>query len=120
MSVLPAVWLPVVVVRPSQVAQWVLYVLGYVPTILIPYYVLGTGFQGILPLTLAVSLSFALLSAMGEIRLGTTWAPGLPMRTFENFIIGLAIALAAYIILAFGFFIQFACARKRLRRSFVI
>jgi hypothetical protein len=102
-AVLPAVWLPIAVSRPSQVAQWVLFVLGYVPTILFPYYVLGTGFEGILPFTLAVAGSFALLSAISGIRLGGTSRPTIPMRTFENMAIGLALLLAAYIILAFGF-----------------
>jgi len=102
-AILPALWLPIRVSRPSQVALWILYVLGYVPTILIPYYVLGTGFRGILPFTVTVAVSFGLLCALTAIRLGTTWAPRFPMRTYENFIIGVAIALAAYIILAFGF-----------------
>ena len=102
-AILPALWLPIRVSRPSQVALWSLYILGYVPTTLIPYYVLGTGFRGILPLTVTVTVSFALLSALTTIRLGTTWAPRIPMRTYENFIIALAIALAGYIILAFGF-----------------
>jgi hypothetical protein len=40
---------------------------------------------------------------MGGIRLGRTWTSTIPMRTFENMAIGLALILAAYIILAFGF-----------------
>jgi hypothetical protein len=101
-SLLPAFWLPVVVSRPSQVVLWILYVLAYVPSILVPYYVLGTGFEGILPLTFAVALSFALLSLMVRIPFGATYVPTRPMRSFENLVLGLAIALCAYIILAFG------------------
>lgn len=101
-SILPAFWLPVAVSRPSQVALWVLYVLAYVPSVVVPYYVLGTGFDGILPLTFAVALAFALLSLMVRIRIGATYAPSGPLRNFENLVLGLAIALGAYIILAFG------------------
>jgi hypothetical protein len=101
-SVLPAFWLPVVVSRPSQVTLWVLYVLAYVPSILVPYYVLGTGFEGVLPLTFAIALSFGLLSLMVGIRFGAVYAPARPMRSFENFVVGLAIFLGAYTILAFG------------------
>lgn len=101
-SILPAFWLPVVVLRPSQVALWVLYVLAYVPSIVVPYYVLGTGFEGILPLTLAVAVSFALLSLMVGVRFGATYTPARSMRSFENLVLGLAIVLGAYIIVAFG------------------
>jgi hypothetical protein len=101
-SILPTIWLPIKVSRPSQVTLWVLYILGYVPSILIPYYILGSGFQGVLPLTLAIAVSFVLLSLMVGIRSGVTYAPAASMRTFENFVIGLAILLGAYIILAFG------------------
>lgn len=101
-SILPAVWLPIAVSRPSQIALWVLYILGYVPSILLPYYVLGTGFAGVLPLTLAIASSFGLLSLVAGIRLGATYAPAVSMRTFENFLVGLAILLGAYTILAFG------------------
>jgi hypothetical protein len=101
-SILPAFWLPMVVSRPSQVAIWVLYVLAYVPSILIPYYVLGTGFEGVLPLTFAVALSFALLTLMTRVQIGATYVPARSMRSFETLVLGLAIVLAAYTILAFG------------------
>jgi hypothetical protein len=101
-SILPAFWLPVVVSRPSQVAMWVLYVLAYIPSILIPYYVLGTGFEGVLPLTLAVAFSFALLALMVRVQFGASYVPTRSMHSYESLALGLAIVLGMYIILAFG------------------
>lgn len=101
-SILPAIWLPIKVSRPSQVTLWVLFILGYVPSVLIPYFVLGTGFQGVLPLTVAIVGSFSLLSIMVWIRSGATYSPAITMAAYENRILGLAILLAGYIILAFG------------------
>ena len=100
--ILPAIWLPIKVSRPSQVTLWVLFILGYVPSVLIPYFVLGSGFRGVLPLTLAILGSFVLLSVMVWIRPGVTNSPAITMARYENLILGLAILLGAYTILAFG------------------
>ena len=101
--VAPAFWLPVEVSRPSQVILWMLYVVAYVPSILIPYDVLRTGFDGVFPLTLAIFSSFVMLSLMQTLRMGRLESPINSERTFENLVLALAVAFGAYVILAFGF-----------------
>ncbi len=101
-AVIPSGWLPIRVSRPSQVLLLMFYVLGYVPSVLIPYYVLGSGFSGAFPLTLAVAACFGLLLVMQRLRIPLLWTPVTTMRTFEYVIFGIALLLAGYIILAFG------------------
>jgi hypothetical protein len=79
-----------------------MYVLAYVPSLLIPYYVLGTGFHGVFPLTLAIVLSFGLLSLMQKLRIGVLGSPITTMRSYENIVFGTTVLLGAYIILALG------------------
>jgi hypothetical protein len=106
----PSLWLPIAVSRPSQVILWMLYLLGYVPSILVPLYVLGTGFDGVYPFTLMIAVSFVLLSLMQWLPRGEM--PSAPVksvrafdasaRAFENSVLLLAFGLGAYIALAFG------------------
>lgn len=101
-AVLPATWLPLAITRPSQVALWVLYLLAYVPSVVIPYLVLGTGFGGISPLTLSLVLSFGLLSLAQQARPIAMFGPVASGRRFENGLLATALALGAYLVLAFG------------------
>ena len=41
LAILPSAWLPLRLSRPSGIVLWVLYLLGYVPAMVIPIYVLG-------------------------------------------------------------------------------
>ena len=40
-AALPATWLPLAARRPSTVVLWVLYLLGYVPTVVVPLFMRG-------------------------------------------------------------------------------
>ena len=102
LCVVPALWLPIAVSRPSQVILWVLYLLAYVPSVLVPLYVLGTGFDGVFPLTSMIVVSFVLLSIMQKLPTGPIPSPVKSMRNFENAALLLAVGLGAYIVLAFG------------------
>src|SRR6188508_640414 len=68
LAVLPSAWMPIAISRPSQVLLWMFYALAYVPSVLMPYYVLGTGFDGVFPLSIALLLSFGVLSLMQGVR----------------------------------------------------
>lgn len=79
-----------------------LYALAYVPSILIPTYVLDTGFDGLFPLTLAISLSFVVLSLMQGLRIRDIDTPIKSMRSYENLVLAVAVLFGSYIVLAFG------------------
>jgi hypothetical protein len=99
---IPSFWLPIAVSRPSQVLVWLLYLLAYIPSLLVPLYVLGTGFDGVFPLTLMIVFSFVVLSLMQWLPRGALPSPVTSVRRFENGVLVLAIALGIYIALAFG------------------
>lgn len=103
LALAPAAWLPIRIARPSQVVEWVLYVLAYVPSIVFPYLILGTGFAGVAPWTAAVAVSFALFGLMqglrpNVVRPRSIVGPGL----YRNGLLLLALGLAAYVVAAFG------------------
>jgi hypothetical protein len=76
----PMLWLSPVVSRPSQVSGWLLYLLVYIPAMLVPYFALPVEQDRLLPLALCVFSCFALLSlvprlpvlSVPRLRLGAT------------------------------------------------
>ena len=57
LAVLPAVWLPLAGRRPSAIALWIVYITGYVPSMVMPAFLLGDGW-GLMPYWLALAASF--------------------------------------------------------------
>lgn len=55
----PATWLPVRLARPSQLLYWTVYVVAYVPSVLVPFYALSAPVPVVLGFALALLLSFA-------------------------------------------------------------
>jgi O-antigen polymerase len=103
LCVIPSFWLPVAVSRPSQVLIWLLYFLAYIPSLLVPLYVLGTGFGGVFPLSFAVVVSFGLLSLMQLLpRPAISSKLRITHRNFEHGVLAIAVGLGIYIALAFG------------------
>jgi hypothetical protein len=102
-ATIPSVWLPLRVSRPSQVVEWLLYLVAYVPSIIFPYLILGSGFAGIAPFTVAVAASWALLGIM--LRFGPRWTlrpPAISATRYGNGLLTFAVVLAAYIAAALG------------------
>ena len=69
LAVAPTPWLAVAARRPSDAALWVLYLAAFVPSIIVPTFVLGTGWA-LLPLWLTLTGSFAgVVALVGRMRL---------------------------------------------------
>ncbi len=94
LAILPSAWLPTRIHRPSQVAVWLLFLLGYVPASMIPYYVLGESPDTLFPLSMALIGSMAIL-ALGDRIPRTYWIP--PIRLTPR-----AYALSAAVACAMG------------------
>lgn len=97
----PALWLPVTLDRPSATLTWVLYVIGYVPSILVPAYVSGP--MNVLPLTLLVAAGFSVIT------LSTLLLPNVSVRTpqlnetaYMRLAAAIAAVVTAYLLLVFG------------------
>jgi glycosyltransferase involved in cell wall biosynthesis len=97
----PSICLPLTASRPSSLGLWIVFVGGYVPSILIPPFVLGTGWA-LAPYWLALSISFmATVVAAGLVRIRVPSVTLSPAR-YRWLLIGLAIAGAGSAIALFG------------------
>lgn len=92
-AALPALWMPLVVKRPSQVVYWILYVLVYIPASIIPFYTLRMEDGKVVAFSLSLLAAFAILGA-------STRLPYLPIRRLELppvlFWLGIALISAVF------------------------
>ncbi|MDF2733470.1 MAG: group 1 glycosyl transferase [Chloroflexota bacterium] len=101
LAIAPTPWLAVAARRPSDAALWVLYVAAYVPGIIVPAFVLGTGWV-LLPLWLTLAISFAgVISVVGHVRLRLP-GPTLPSARYGMLLAVLGLAGSAGIAFFFG------------------
>lgn len=101
LACMPALWLPLTARRPSAIGLWILYIAGYVPSIVMPAFVLGIGWR-LLPYWLALSGSFLVaIVAANRVRI-TLPAVALTPPVYRWLLIAFAIAGAGTGILLFG------------------
>lgn len=101
LAIAPSPWLPTAAERPSDAGLWVLYLGGYVPSLIIAPFVLGTGWA-LLPLWLTLSLSFALILALVSRVHLTVPMVSLSVRAYGWLLVGLAGIGVAGILWWFG------------------
>ena len=100
-AALPAFWLPVAANRPSDAALWVVYLTGYVPSLIVPAYLLGSGWS-LAPLWLVVGGSFTLVTMLiGGVRIRVPQAP-VSERTYPAILGVLGVVLVAGVLVWFG------------------
>lgn len=102
LTMLPAIWLPTGLRRPSDIVLWFLYLFGYVPACAIPIHVLGPDLGTVLPFSGALAIAFSALALTRRIPLVPSRWPGLTERSFTRLLVVLGIASAAYVIVFFG------------------
>jgi hypothetical protein len=102
MAVLPTFVLPLSATRPSTVVLWSLYVLGYVPAIVMPIF-LQEDVETVLPLQLALAGSMTAVSLVGRVPSPRPPVPHLGMRAWTLAVTGLGLLSCAYIWATFGF-----------------
>ena len=102
-AVLPSAWLPSRLTRPSQIALWLIYLIGYIPSSLVMYYVLEADLPELAPFTLVLLAGMAILGAMDRVT-RTYWI--VPVHTsvagFSRFLAIAAIATIGYIAVTVG------------------
>jgi glycosyltransferase involved in cell wall biosynthesis len=101
LAALPSAWLPIRASRPSDVGVWVVYLLGYVPSLLIPPFLLGGGWR-LLPLQLALAASFLVLLLI--LYRGRIEVPAVEIgaRTYAALLVVLAILGVGAVLWIFG------------------
>jgi hypothetical protein len=101
LAVLPTVWLPVSVRRPSTIVVWTLYGVGYVPAVMVPIYLEGR-LEPILPFEAALVSSMAILCLMVRLRLPTIPIPHVSLTAYTRLLTVLAALCLLYIAATFG------------------
>jgi len=102
LAVLPAMWLPLSAVRPSTVVLWSLYVLGYVPAMVVPLFVQGD-LEAILPFHVALVGSMATTALILRMPPPPIPLPHLSVRAWTRLVLCLGVLCCLYILATFGF-----------------
>jgi glycosyltransferase involved in cell wall biosynthesis len=101
MAALPALWLPVAANRPSDAALWVVYLTGYVPSLIVPAYLLGSGWS-LAPLWLVTGGSFTLVTILvGGVRIRIP-QPAVTERVYPAILGVVAAVLVTGVLVWFG------------------
>lgn len=99
---LPAGAMPVRATRPSVVVLWIIFGTVYIPAVIMPYYVLGAGWD-LSPLTVALVIGMGLLLAMHRIPIRPIGSPVTISPTSYLWVqAALALVLTSYVVSVFG------------------
>jgi hypothetical protein len=97
----PAVWLPLSARRPSTLVLWALYLLGYVPTIVVPLFIKGR-LGLVLPFDGALAGSMAVLTLILWLPPAPIGFPHLSLTAFTRLLTFLGVLSVLYLLAAFG------------------
>jgi hypothetical protein len=102
LAALPAAWLPISADRPSAVLLWSVYIVGYVPAVVIPIF-LTADLTAVLPLALTLLAALIIVSVVSRLPPLRVTSRHLSPRAFLRTVTGLSIAGSAYVLWTFGF-----------------
>ncbi|MCK6258820.1 hypothetical protein LCY76_19820 [Fictibacillus sp. KIGAM418] len=106
-AVVPALWMPVKITRPSQVVYWLLFVMVYVPAILVTVHTLPLPLEQILWFHASLFLSFGMLGLIYKVPLLSISSVKMPAACFWGFIFSLSLISYVFIFKAFGMSLSF-------------
>jgi hypothetical protein len=98
LSVLPALWLPVVLTRPSQMICWVLFLTVFIPSMFVPLFAGLQDVQKVANLMLTLFAGFGLVSAVYWLPLLTLPNFKIPPALFWSCFSGAAVCLIAWVV----------------------
>ena len=101
LATLPAMWIPIEARRSSTVVLWVLYLMGYLPALVIPPF-LQVDLADALPLDLALLASMAIVSVMARLPVSAIRRRTLSPSAFTRLLVALALLASVYIVASFG------------------
>ncbi|HMS56073.1 MAG TPA: oligosaccharide repeat unit polymerase [Fimbriimonadaceae bacterium] len=117
LAVFPTLWLPIRVTRPSQVCVWFLYLLAYVPSMLLPMRSLDTPPSQTLPLIIVFCLGFAALSFPYRLALPALRQIKVQPITFYGTCLAASLGLIVIIIAVNGLRVDLSLASAYTRRA---
>lgn len=86
LGLLPMVWMPNRITRPSQVLYWILYAIVYIPSLYLPHYLNRQSSSDLYLLNLAFFVSFYILGLVYRVPLRKISGPKLSKRAWWAFI----------------------------------
>ena len=102
-ATLPSLWLPSHIARPSQVALWLMYLVGYVPGSLVMYYVQQRDLSELWPFTVALLAGMTILGVMDRLPRASWVVPyKSTISSFSSFVVITALLTIGYIALTVG------------------
>ena len=124
LAIIPSFWMPIRLKRPSQVVYWLLYVMAYIPSCLIPFFTVKLDPFQVLQLVMLVFISFAALGSIYLLPLLPVLRIRIPPLVFWPVLFAVSAGFYAYIIRLYGFHINFVSfldvydLRSQYRESF--
>jgi hypothetical protein len=100
-AALPAAWLPIAARRPSTIALWTIYLVGYVPTAMVPIFLTGS-LEAVLPWELALISGMSVLGAIVRLRPPQIQLPHLSLSGFTWLLVALSVLTFLYTAATFG------------------
>ncbi len=101
LATLPAVWLPLSADRPSTLVLWPLYVLGYVPTVVVPLFM--KGYLGtVLAFDAALLGSMAILTLIVRLPPARIEVPHLSLTALTRLLITASLLSSLYVLVVYG------------------
>lgn len=101
LSILPVLWSPISLTRPSQMIYWVLYFAVFVPSMFVPMYVRLSQVTDVVELMVTMFVGFSLLSLVYVLPLPTFRHDILPAHLFWALVTSINIALSLWIVSVF-------------------
>jgi hypothetical protein len=101
LAALPAVLLPIAARRPSVIVLWLLYLVGYVPAVVVPLYIEGD-LSTVLPFELALAGAMAVIIAIARLPPAPIAIPHLSIAGFTRLMVVLGLLFLAYVAVTFG------------------
>ena len=101
MSVLPSLWMPLRLARPSQLAYWVLYVVVLIPSMLVPLYANVVDLGETVMLMLTLFIGFVIVGLSHSLPLPRLCNKSLSAPLFKSVIGGCLLLLAGWVLFIF-------------------
>ena len=101
LAIMPSFGMPLKVRRPSQVIYWILYLLGYIPSVLAPAYIQRRGLDEIVALSVFLFIGFLTIGGSYRLALLRTKPSPIKPSLFWNSFLALYIILLACVLYVF-------------------
>jgi hypothetical protein len=101
LSLLPVLWMPLDLVRPSQLAYWVLYITVIIPSMFVPLYIGFNPSNEVIRLMVVLFIGFAITGISYFLPLLHFRRPNIPAGLFWRGVACVSIVLAVWMVIVF-------------------